>query len=424
MNALRALAARLATLILGFVCGVLTTRLVVQSAGVDGFAFYSMIVALPALIPFTDLGTGALVVNGFARRNRDLAELRGQLRSVMRITSSFAVVVVVVSGAMMVTRAWETVLGSAANGPSVNVIAFVSSCIFAASIPFGVWARVLLGLDRNHVVVLIQGFQAPLALFLVWMSIAAFRESAYDWLVCSVFIAGLVVSLFGFYVADRGSVGLLVEGLRRLVSIRAYPGLPVLHVGLPMMIQMLTPPAATQVGRFIVAQYVSVIAMAQYGLLVQIYVPLLGLVGTVGLTLWPYYARLRETGKTGHNPMKLATLFSLIASISVACLMLVGGWLFPLISDGRVDVPELMILAFGAQLVVQAFVYPLGMYLMDPSGIRFQTLPALFMAIGSILLTALLAPIWGIAAAPLSASIAMICFQIIPFCAFILKHRL
>lgn len=197
-----------------------------------------------------------------------------------------------------------------------------------------------------------------------------------------------------------------------------------MNVGLPMLVQTLTPPITTQVTRFIVAQSVGVYEMSQYGLLTQILLPGLGLISAAGMTLWPYYAKAKSTGESAKSPFGLSLIFTACGLIALIGWVIASPLLMSLMSNGGVSVAFTVVAMFGAQLVAQAAVYPLGMYLMDSRGIQFQVMPALLLCVFSLVFTAVMAPQIGIVAAPLSAALGVVVFQVVPFCWYIRRRRL
>lgn len=412
-------------MVVGFICGLLSTRLIVTEVGTESYALFSLVAALPALIPFSDLGTGAVLVNGFATSDRPRADtlLKRQILSVGRIMLAFAGAVILLNTLIYALGLWPSVLGAAGMHPAAAAVAFTCVNVYAISIPLGLWGRVLLGLRRNHIIILIQGAQPALTLLFVWAMISINSREFAPWIAISTFASSLLITVVGFTIADRNSGGLLTAMLGSSVRPPWRRGARVMDVGWPMLAQTLTPPLSTQAVRFVVAQSVTVTAIAQYGLLNQIFLPLTGLISAVGTTLWPYYSRARNRGESAVSPFVLSAIFSGGAAVATGAVMIVGPWLFELTSGGLIDVPTILIAAFGLQLVCRAAVYPLGMYLMSPEGIRFQVLPALLMAFSSLGLTTLAAPTLGISSAPISAALATLVFQIIPFVWFIRREQ-
>jgi O-antigen/teichoic acid export membrane protein len=424
VNATRALFARLLTLITGFACSILTARLILGTAGVENFALYSLLVALPALIPFTDLGTGAVLVNAYARSGDSAADdqMRQQTTTVARIMTGFALIALAANCSLYALGLWPRLLGSAASDDVAGPVAFFCASLFCLSIPFGIWTKVLLGLGRNHWIILVQGSQAPLVLLFVYIFLVADRPPLLPWVALAAYTAMLVVALLGFWLAHRATRGQLTADFAKVFR-RSAPGARVMDVGWPMLVQTLTPPITNQATRFIVAQSVSVLAIAKYSVVLQILTPALGLVSAVGLTLWPYYARARAHGTAAVGPLRLSAIFAGAASLATISWVVVAPTLFDLMSAGKVDVDRSLVVCFGLQLITQAALYPLGMYLMSPGGIRFQVIPAVLMCFSTVILVLSLAPAMGVAVVPLAISSSTLLFQIAPFIYFIVRTK-
>ena len=417
----RALLARLTTLATGLVCGLLSSRIIIADAGVDNFALYTLLVSLPALVPFADLGAGAVVVNAFAETRSARADslLQRRLVTVIRVMGSFAIGATALNIVLLVSGGWSLLLGAAAMDQQAPYVAFVCLLVFSLSMPLGVWTRVLLGMSKNHIVVLIQGAQAPLALVFVFLITRSPSSHAGVWVALGYFGAFGAVAVAGFAAADRSTRGLLVLSVLRSPFPKKVRGAQVMDVGLPMLAQTLTPPISTQLTRFVLAQIVTAAALAQYGLIFQLILPAQSLVAAVGLTLWPYYARARSRGETGANPFVVSALFGAAALVGSGALVALAPTLLNFVSNGMIPVSPALTAVFCLQILSSALLYPLGMFLMDARGIRFQLVPAILMSIGSVLGVLVLAPSIGIVSVPISVAASTTLFQIIPFAIYI-----
>jgi O-antigen/teichoic acid export membrane protein len=424
LNATSAFAARIFTLVTGFASAIVTARLILSSAGVENYALYSLLVALPALVPFTDLGAGAVLVNSYARTDRNDFDvlLRQQTMTVARIMTGFAIAVMLANVVLFAVDGWPALLGSAASSGKTSSVAFVCISVFCFSVPLGIWTKALLGLNRNHWIILVQGVQAPLVLVFVYVLVRTDDARLFPWISLAAFLSMLLVAVLGFAVAHRATDGQLGTDVVRALGRRA-PGSRVMDVGLPMLVQTLTPPITNQATRFIVAQSVSVLAVAQYGVILQILTPALGLVSAVGLTLWPYYAKARQTGSAAVGPIRLSLSFAAVACLAALTWVALAPTLFDVMSADTIDIDRSLVACFSLQLITQAALYPLGMYLMSPRGIALQVLPAVTMCVSTLTLVHVLAPKIGIAAVPLSISLSTVVFQVLPFAYFILRRK-
>jgi O-antigen/teichoic acid export membrane protein len=417
--------ARVATMAVSLVCGILTARLAITQGGVEYYAFLSLLVALPSLVSFSDLGTGAVVVNGIATSKdvRTDRRLERQVRTVMRIMLIFAGGIAVINTILLLTGGWYVVLGSGAEVPDAGLAAFVCVSIFCLTICLGIWQRVLLGLGRNPVVILLQGLISPLALFVVWAFLATGSEALKSYLALGSFLATFTVAVIGLLVAIRSSGPLIPRALRVLLSPRRHPGVKVMDVGWPMMAQLLSSPLSMALPRYILAQLATGVAVAQYGVAGQVFFALQALVAAAGVTLWPHFAKARANGSIRRGPFLASGLFGAMIVTATAVILAIGPWLFGIISDGELEITPDIILAFGLMITLQAVLYPLGMFMMDRPGIRFQVAPSLLMAASTVALTYVLVPAFGVNGPLLANAASVMVFQIIPYTVYILRHR-
>jgi len=171
MGSLLAVGARALTMVIALVCGVLTTRMIIGDAGVGSFALYTLLTTIPSLLTFTDLGSGAVLVNAVATSDdvRTDEKLRYQLTSVGRVLLLFAASAMAINTVLLATGAWELIFGDAGQQPGASLAAFFCVTIFCLGIPLGIWARIMLGQRKNHIVILLQGLISPLTLAGVWL---------------------------------------------------------------------------------------------------------------------------------------------------------------------------------------------------------------------------------------------------------------
>ncbi len=425
MNSLLALGARAITMVVSLVCGVLTTRLVIGTSGVEYYALYTVLIGLPSLLSFSDMGSGAILVNSIATDDdfRSRPRVVGQLRSVWRIMLVFAATTMALNTLLLTTGGWRLLLGTPGELDAAPLAAFVTMTIFCLAIPLGVWTRIILGLRRNHIIILVQGLISPLTLACVWLLLHVPSEHVYPFLAAGSFFATAVVGLIGFLIAGRASRPLLRDAARGLLRPRRAPGSPVMHVGWPMLAQLISPPIAVSTQRLVVAQFGTHQQVAEYGVVGQVFFAIQGLVMAAGTALWPLYARRRHLGTLQRGPAMSSLVFGSAVAAATVCVWLSGPWLFGFISAGQLEISTSTILAFGLMITCIAALSPLGMFLMEPAGIRFQVIPTLTMAFLSLGLAIALTPVLGTAGPPLANAFAVITCQIIPFSLYIHRHR-
>jgi O-antigen/teichoic acid export membrane protein len=148
---------RALTLPVAVVAGLLAARITVSTLGVDGYALFALVVGLAALNPIGDLGVGAAVTDAVARR-RDLGPdgVQQVLRTSLRVLCVAALIVALTAWTLAALGSWAPLLGVP---PSldVEVAVAISLTAFAALLLVGLSYRVLLGAERNDIVLVYQG---------------------------------------------------------------------------------------------------------------------------------------------------------------------------------------------------------------------------------------------------------------------------
>lgn len=425
MNSLLALAAKALSMCISLVCGVLTTRLVLGDAGVSEYALFTLLTTIPSLLAFTDLGSGAVIVNSIATSDDVYGDRKvlAQLTTVGRILLGFSTVTMLVNAAMLLSGGWVALLGDAGSLPDAGLAAFVCVTIFCLGVPVGIWVRIMLGLRRNHIVILLQALLSPLTLLGVWMILQLEADVAHSFLAVASYVASFTVSVLGLGLTAWLTRPLVPRAAGRLLRPRAYPSVHVMDVGWPMLAQLISYPIAVSTQRYVLAQWGTPAQVAEYGVAGQVFFAINGLVLAAGVALWPHFANRRHRGELERGPFRLSALFAGCVMAATFVVWVTGPWVFGFITDGEVPIAGTTIVAFGAMITLIAAVYPLGMFIMDKPGIRFQVIPTLSMAFSSLGLGIVLTPLLGTAGPPTASAIAILVCQVIPFSIYIRRHR-
>ncbi|PRB17244.1 lipopolysaccharide biosynthesis protein [Microbacterium sp. MYb62] len=425
MNSLLALGARGVTMVISLVCGVITTRMILGETDIEHYALYTLLITIPSLLTFTDLGSGAVLVNAVATSDdvRTDKKLRLQVTSVGRILLLFASGLMLINTVLLITGGWRALFGDAGAIPGAPLAAFLCITLFSLTVTLGVWFRILLGQRRNHLVILVQGLISPVTMGGVWLMLTFGGRDFDSYLAVASYGASLLTAVIGFLLVTRSTAPLIPDALRVLLRWRSVPGVRVMDVGWPMLAQMVTYPIAVGSQRYVLAQYGTPTDVAEYGVAGQVFFALNGLVMAAGVALWPQFARRRHRGELRRGPYLLSLLFGGAVAAATLFVWLIGPWLFEFITRGELEVRTSTILSFGCMIMFTAAVYPLGMFIMDKPGIRFQVIPTLAMAGVSIVLSIVLTPILGIVGPLLGVAFALIVCQVIPYVIYIHRHR-
>lgn len=412
-------------MVISLVCGVITTRMILGETDIQHYALYSLLITIPSLLTFTDLGSGAVLVNAVATSDdiRTDRRLRLQITSVGRVLLMFATGLMLINTVLLVTGGWRALFGDAGAIPGAALAAFLCVTLFSLSITLGVWFRILLGQRRNHIVILVQGMISPVTLGGVWLMLTFGGRDFDSYLAIASYGASLFSAIVGFALVTRSTAPLIPDALRMLLRFRSVRGVRVMDVGWPMLAQMVTYPIAVGSQRYVLAQFGTPTDVAEYGVAGQVFFALNGLVMAAGVALWPQFARLRHKGELRRGPFLLSLIFAGAIAAATFLVWWVSPWLFGFITQGELEVRTLTIFAFGCMIMLTAAVYPLGMFIMDKPGIRFQVVPTLAMATVSIILSLVLTPLLGIVGPLIGVSFALIVCQIVPYSIYIHRHR-
>lgn len=397
---LKSFGSRLALLPILAVIGFITSRIVIDRLGSDGFAIYGLVIGLAALMPFADLGLGAAVTDAVARRETvGDDEVRAVVARSRLLLVRASLVVLALTWGLAAIGAWGPIL-NVQGYPAVNVAVAMALSLFAISLPLSLSARALLGAERNHWVVASQGVSAVTALIIV---LAAAAANAGVWAYASapfvgMLVAGIVNTWWARDIAGggvRGAIGSRDRARdRRIVSLAG-----------PMLVIAISLPVAWQTDRLVLSHATNLGQVAVYVLAFQLFAPLSSLVETAGSSLWPVFARRRDTASVGGR--QVAWLTAGYASVGLALgavLVLFGGPIMRWISQGEIDPTWSLLFAFSALIVSIAAWYPSAMLLTSPEGMRFQAWCSALMAAVNLPLSFALASAWG-ASGPVVASV-------------------
>lgn len=425
MSVLLSLGARAISMAVSLVCGVLTVRLILGEAGIEYYALYTLVASLPGLISFADLGSGAVLVNSIAVSDspRSSRTIKTQLTTVGRIMLGFAGSAMVLNALAYLTGGWRFILGDSSTLPGADLAAFISMAVFCLGIPLGIWQRVLLGLHKNHWIILIQAGQGPLNLLLVWLMLSFAPPEMHTLLALSSMVSGFAIAAVGFGISLGALSPLLGKAVLEIPRLRTVRGVRVMHVGWPMLVQLVSAPLSVALLRYVLAQSGSTHDVAEYGAVGQVFFAINGVVAAGGLALWPLFTRSRAQGTVRRGPYLIALLFAAGAALVCGLVWLISHWLFEFITDGALYVAGTTVLAFSAMVICQAALYPLGMFLMDEAGIRFQMIPVALMTVSTIVVALLITPHLGAAGPVLANAGSVLVFQVIPFALYISRHR-
>ncbi|WP_017178849.1 lipopolysaccharide biosynthesis protein [Actinomyces timonensis] len=410
----RTAGAKMIVMVVAGVFGLINTRLILSHFGADAYAQYGLLATFPTLMPFTDLGIGAVILNVVAGSTDPAHDstLRRTLTTAIRVLLASTVVICTTGVVIQLLGAWPTLLGARLmdGGGATATICLI---IYSLALPLSVGQRIVVGLGRSATQVISSGVVSPAMTTLLLLAILARLDSGNAVSIYS-YLANTLVSLICIVVAWRATGPLLREAARDVPRLREAPGVKVINTAGPQLLQSLVLPIAFQTDRILLSHLGASDALAQYNLASTLFNLLTQTVVAAGVAMWPVFARARSAGQIT-SPFRPAGIFASAGTAMALAMGLLAPWAAGILSDGAIHLPLLLIVSFAASVIVEAAKYPLGMYMTDPRGLRFQVVPVLVLVpVNFALSWALIAP-FGPAGPVLGSVISVVVCQFIPY---------
>ena len=391
--------------------GLANTAIVVRETGEAVYGLVSLVATITLLFPFADLGIGATVLSASAMLvggSRDPYAL-DVIRRAYRVLFGVAGALIVVAVCVLALDGWGAVVGFT-SGPDDRWAITVAACIFALTIPAGLGARILVGIDRNPMATLVlmscPAFGLGLTVFLyaidasgIWYAVSALGGLLIGQTVGTILalrLSGLGWSAFSRISPSRTGSRLLAGSM----------WLFLVGVGLPI---------GSQTGRVLLAHLSTPAELSRYALMAQIYAICWQVLSTAALAYWPIFVKRREaTEETVRMWWRLTGTFAAVGVIAALCLVPLGPWAATVLSGGQIHVSTWLALAFGAVLAGQAMHLPALVLLTKPNEARWQALWALAMAVMSISVGCVAAVRFGAVGVVYASALAIFAAQVLP----------
>ncbi len=391
----------------------LTTHLMITRFGVGAYAQFGLLATMGALLPFADLGLSAAVMNGIAESPDPRRDPRVQavLTSALRLLLLSALALAAAAGAATAFGLWPVLLGQGLLAHGGSAAALGCGLVFALTLPLGVGQRILTGLHRNQLQVGLQALAAPFLLAGVGLLVLAGRGGWF--LPVLSYLASAVVALACVLLAARVLGPALGRAVADVPRLRAVNGVPVMGVAGPMLAQMLALPVALQTDRLLLSHLAGTAELAQYNLGAQLFGLVVQTINSAGIALWPVFAAARARGQL-RSPLPAAAAFTgggLALALALAAIL---PWVTPVLTDGRVRLDGWVVAGFVLFVAGQAAKYPLGMYMTDRAGLRFQVAPILVMVPVNLGLSWVATLALGAAGPILGSGVCVLACQVLP----------
>ena len=407
-------AAKLLVMGVSGLVSIVSIRLVLEHFGVAAYAQYGLLVSIAALLPFADLGMGAAVLNSVAGSSAPARDdhVRRTLVGVFRLLVVSGGVLLALGVVVTALDGWPVLLGEGllpGSGPGAAMACLVLFCL---TLPLAVGQRILTALGRNHVRILLQGLSSPLFATAVGVLVlTGWRGGGY--LAAFSYAGGALIAALGTVVAFRRLPGLAGRVLRDVPRLRTVRGAPVLGVAGPWLVLTVALPVAMQTDRLLLSHLATSGELAEYGLGWSLFSILSQTVSAAGVALWPVFARARRAGDL-RSPFPMAGAFLGAGGLAAVVLALCLPWIVPLVSGGAVHLDGWLTWALVVLVAVQAANYPLGMYMTDAAGLRFQVLPVLLLVPFNLGLSWWLVPHLGAGGPVLGSVVSVVLGQLAP----------
>jgi len=396
------------------VFGLINTRLIISHFGTDAYAQYGLLATFPNLMPFTDLGIGAVILNSVAGSSdlRHDAVVRRTLTTAIRVLLASALVIATTGIVLGLMGLWPTLLGAKLMDGG-GVTATLCLVVYAAALPLSVGQRIVVGMGRSATQVISQGVVSPALTCMLLLAVVTRLEAGNAVSVMS-YVANTLVSIVCVVVAWRTTRPLLADALRDVPRLREVRGVRIVDTAGPSLVQALIIPIAFQTDRLLLSHLGGGQTLAQYNLAAQLFNLLTQTVSVTGMAMWPHFAKARADGRV-ESPFGAARAFAAMGGGLSLGLVIVAPWMASVLSDGKIELPITLLAANIANVVVEAAKQPLGMYMTDPRGLRAQMIPVVILVPMNLVLSwVLIAPLG--AAGPIAGSvIAVIVCQLVPY---------
>ena len=356
------------------VLGIVCTRIIIDDFGKGAYVQYGLIVGLGSLLPFADLGMSAAVINavGASRDPRTDSHVRDVLITSVRVLTGSAIVLLVVTGAITLLHGWGQLIGHGISTGSGATSSAVCMALLAVTMVFGFGDRVLTGLGKNHISIGLSAALTPIVLVVLLVSVR-FGVDIGGYVAIVPYAVTFLIAVAACVIAGHRIAPTVGTALRAARHVRTVHGAKVFNIAWPMLLQMIALPIAMQTDRLVLSHVSNLQNVAEYNLASQMYTPVWGVVSSAGVALWPIFARNRATPTAEKlSPMRMSLAFAGFAAVVCLIISLASSWLAARASGGEIHLEVGLLASFSALMIVQAAKYPLGMYMTDVRGMRFQ----------------------------------------------------
>lgn len=364
---------RLSVLPISGVCALLQSYLILKATDSQVFAAVSILWSVVLLIPFADLGLGAVLTNTVAKSANPRTDTQVKLKivSALRLLILSGTVIAIVAVILGRLGIWKHLAPNYADTVFDMDLATILLGIFiAVGLPVSIWQRIMLGLGFNWLVLLISGCAAPISLLFVWV---ALKSHNYELVGSAPALASIFVGLLGALTLMRMQRVSALSVFNAIFRIKQNGQIPLAAIAAPMLIILIVQPLALQSDRVVLGRMAPTQQLADYSIAAQLYLPALAVLSAGAASMWPRFAKSSDDVALTRLIYKKETkVLSVLAMVLALSLVLVGPTISSIVSEGAL-VPSINVFAaFGLLLIIQAITMPSAMMMTDPSGLGVQ----------------------------------------------------
>ncbi|MBY6539480.1 oligosaccharide flippase family protein [Rhodococcus sp. BP-349] len=385
--------------------GLLATAVTVRATGESAYGLVALVATTGLFFPFADLGIGSVVTTAVAQGGAHAADV---VRRGFAVLGVVAGGIVLIAGTMSVFDVWTPVLGGTV-GPGGRWILGAAVCLFGLSVPLSLGTRIVLGLDRNDVVVAMGVVSSLIATSVAAALYAGGVRGV--WFV----LPPLTGLLCGNALASAVGLRWSGIGVRDLVRPNPTTHGRLLTGSAWLLVTGLAVPFGLQVQRLILSHRASPQQLSAYSLYAQLYAITWAVFSTAALALWPMFVRRRTDIRGTLVLWRWATLWFTAASAGAAVILwLLGPVAASVLSGGIIDAEPRLAGAFAILLVAQCMHVTSGMLLTTPAEARWQSACILAMGTVTIVGGVAVAPSLGAVGVVLATVVGVVVAQVVP----------
>jgi len=412
---LRSLLFRAGTSPIQFGLVAITTWLATSTIGPNNYSAVLLVTGLPLLLPFLDLGSNAPLISGIAKRGTRGNNLL--LFSFALRKSGFSGLAIFVVGCLVSYNSRSDLLfgnsTSVFESPELIILAF--SALFAVTTFLTPSLKVFVGLGQAHLTMVLGVATAALSCLLTLLASELHLGVDYFALISS--ISASITMAYAFMLVLTRLDLTLVEVCREVLNFRSKTPSSVRSNAKFMFILSIGLAAIQFSDRYIVANLLPKASLPSFVYASLIYVPLWAAISSVLITLWPHFTSLQINLEPSIVRKKVQQLWGSVVLIGVALgivFAVTAPFVIQLVSSGLVEVNLAVIYAFSLLLIVQIAQFPIGVYLVDNAGLRFQAFFVSIAAIMCIPLSSVLVSSIGASGSVLASASLIVIFQLLP----------